>query len=194
MPNRHYSIGQRLAGAVLARLKGTEAAADELKMDRRTIRRWLAAAPEDGWTLARDLAQARLQEALATGRLAPSQLATIAGIAERNVRYGELLRQREQRKAAEAEPAEPEPDEVTLAVRALRDVDKRDKALDAELRTRYLRPPPTPTPQPAEPAQEPSDPIALGAYRQPSPVTVLPFGEHLEDHPSWRPAWSSDNP
>jgi hypothetical protein len=119
MPNKHYSVAQRLAGAVIARLKGTEAAAAELNMDRRTIRRWLQAAPDDGWTLARDLAQARLQEALATGKVAPSQLATIAGIADRNVRYGELLRQREQRKAAEGAPTED--DAVHQAVELLPD-------------------------------------------------------------------------
>lgn len=102
MAGRSYSVVQKLAGAALARLRGEEHAASELKVDRATVRRWLKAAPEDGWALARDLAQARLQEQLATGKVNASQLATVAGIAERNVRYGELLRQREQRKQGEA--------------------------------------------------------------------------------------------
>jgi len=75
-------VARKLAGAALAKLKGADAAAAELKVDKRTIRRWLKAAPEDGWELARDLAQARLQEALATRKVSPTQLATIAGIAE----------------------------------------------------------------------------------------------------------------
>jgi hypothetical protein len=97
----------KLAGVTLAKLKGADAAAAELKVDKRTIRRWLAAAPEDGWTLARDLAQARLQEQLATGKVAPSQLATIAGIADRNVRYGELLRRREANRDAALQAEQP---------------------------------------------------------------------------------------
>lgn len=124
MPNKGYSVVERLRGAVLGRLKGEAAAASELRTDKRTIRRWLAAAPEDGWTLARDLAQARLHEHLATGKVAPSQLATIAGIAERNVRYAELLRQREARRQGEAEQ-EAEPTPLQAAIDTLSDEAKR---------------------------------------------------------------------
>lgn len=107
MPNKTYSHSQKLAGAALGRVLGIEAAAAELKVDKRTIERWLKAAPQDGWTLARDLAQARLQEQLATGKVAPSQLATIAGIADRNVRYGELIKQREAKRSAQADADAP---------------------------------------------------------------------------------------
>jgi hypothetical protein len=120
MPNRTYSMVTKLAGAALAKVKGADAAAAELRVDKRTVARWLNAAPEDGWTLARDLAQARLQEQLATGKLSASMLATVAGIADRNVRYGELLRQREARKAAEAE-TEPQEDADSAAFHRLVD-------------------------------------------------------------------------
>ena len=63
MPNRTYSTVQRLAGAALGKLLGPDAAATQLKVDKRTVQRWLKAAPEDGWAPARDLAQARLHGA-----------------------------------------------------------------------------------------------------------------------------------
>lgn len=137
MPGRTYSIAQKLAGAVLAKLKGADAAATELNTDRRTIRRWLAAAPDDGWTLARDLAQARLQEQLATGRVTPAQLATIAGISERNVRYGELLRQREARRAGEQELEQEQPDSIHDAIQAL--TDEQQSLMAATLRLEIER-------------------------------------------------------
>jgi hypothetical protein len=126
VPNRSYSLSQKLAGAALARQLGAGAAASQLKVDKRTVQRWLKAAPEDGWTLARDLAQARLQEHLATGKVAPSQLATIAGIADRNVRYAQLIARREASREAAAAEAEPSAEERARAAFA---------ALSGELRT-----------------------------------------------------------
>jgi hypothetical protein len=152
-------MAQKLAGAVLARLKGADAAATELQTDRRTIRRWLAAAPDDGWTLARDLAQARLQEQLATGKVNAAQLATVAGIAERNVRYGELLRQREARRQGEQAMEQPQANPIRDAIDTLDDRRQRlmRDALDLEVQTRSLaeargesRPEPDPEPMTEE--------------------------------------------
>jgi hypothetical protein len=90
-----------------------------------------------GWTLARDLAQARLHEQLATGKVNASQLATVAGIAERNVRYGELLRQREARRAAEQAVEPEERDEIYEAANAL--PEERQRWLGDALRHELLR-------------------------------------------------------
>lgn len=115
MAGRVYSRVQQLAGAALARLKGADAAASELSTDKRTVRRWLAKAPE-GWELTRDLAHARLQEQLASGKLNAVTLATVAGIGDRNLRYGELIRRREARRAEEQpEPEQPNPVREALA-------------------------------------------------------------------------------
>ena len=74
--------------------------------------------------------------------MAPWRLATIAGIAERNVRFGELLRQREERSAGEAEADQPPAkDPWQLALEALRD-DQQHLVADLfheELRTAPAR-------------------------------------------------------
>jgi hypothetical protein len=92
MPKR-YSPEQMREAVALARVVGAEVAAETLGMDARTVRGWLAKAgdpPElqgsaSQWTQALELAQAKLASKIASGKLTAVQLATVAGIAERNL-------------------------------------------------------------------------------------------------------------
>jgi len=88
-----YSHEQVREAVALARVVGAEVAAETLGMDARTVRGWLAKAgdpPElqgsaSQWSQALELAQAKLGSKIASGKLTAVQLATVAGIAERNL-------------------------------------------------------------------------------------------------------------
>ena len=92
MPYRRYTPARRAEAVALARAMGAEAAAEQLGMDHRAIRAWLAkagdgpelAAPSGSWRQLMILALARTTALVASGKLSPVQVATIAGIAARN--------------------------------------------------------------------------------------------------------------
>ncbi len=85
---------QRREAVALASVIGIEATAEQLGWDPRTVRKWSEAAGHprelDGnaaaWQRAFDLAQARVEVFLAGGKASPIQVATIMGIAQRNLR------------------------------------------------------------------------------------------------------------
>jgi hypothetical protein len=100
MPGRHPPEVRRQAIA-LARAGGAEFAATQLGIQARTIRGWLSEAgdpPEldgtaEGWRRLLDLAQAKVESALTSGRMRPTDMAIVAGIAERNLAKLEDRRQ-----------------------------------------------------------------------------------------------------
>ena len=100
---RSHSKATRLAATFLAKLAGVDTAAATFGIDRRTVRSWTGSVevPEDPWTAIRDVLLARGSEMAAKGdtRGLPAIL-TGAGIAERNVRYGQLIAQRDGRRVA----------------------------------------------------------------------------------------------
>jgi hypothetical protein len=89
-----YTGAQKREAVALARVAGIEAAADSLRIDPRTVRGWVAQAgdpPElDGnaaaWQRAFDLAHAKVEGILASGKASAVTAATIMGIAQRNIR------------------------------------------------------------------------------------------------------------
>ncbi|MDQ3128896.1 MAG: hypothetical protein M3Q66_10670 [Chloroflexota bacterium] len=91
-----YSLAAKQEAVALARVMGIEAAAQQLNIDRRTVRGWSEKAgvvPElkgtaSAWQRAFDLAQAKVERFLASGKVSPVQAATIMGIADRNMRLG----------------------------------------------------------------------------------------------------------
>lgn len=94
MPGKPYPPAKRAEAVALARVMGADAAAAELGMpDARPIRRWLAEAgdaPElqadpGTWRALLDVAMARTMAAVTSGRVSAATVATIAGIAARNV-------------------------------------------------------------------------------------------------------------
>jgi len=94
MGSKAYTTGQMSAAIVLATVVGAEAASKQTGIQARTIRKWCARAgraPADGisrtdWAALGDLARTRVAAELASGKLSAVQMATIAGIAERNLR------------------------------------------------------------------------------------------------------------
>jgi hypothetical protein len=90
---KRYTPEQMREAVALARVASAEVAAETLGMDVRTVRKWLSAAgdpPElqgsaSQWSQALELAQAKLSAKLASGKVTAVQLATVAGIAERNL-------------------------------------------------------------------------------------------------------------
>ena len=94
MPRVSYTEAQKREAAALADVVGSEEAASQLGMDYRTVQRYQraygkppGAKPDvDGWQRLMDLALAKTTAAVASGKLHPKVVATIAGIAARNVR------------------------------------------------------------------------------------------------------------
>lgn len=95
MPRVTYSDAQRREAVALARVIGAEAASKQLGIGGKdTVRGWMLAAgdpPElqgsaEGWSRLLDLAQSKAEADLASGKLSAVQAASIAGIAERNLR------------------------------------------------------------------------------------------------------------
>lgn len=92
MPYRRWTQAQKLEAVSLGKTIGAEAAASQLGMSKDSVREWMAQAgvePELSvdratWRGLLDLALARTQAHVASGRLSPTQMATIAGIAARN--------------------------------------------------------------------------------------------------------------
>jgi hypothetical protein len=111
-----YTSAQKREAVALARVAGIEAAAESLGIDPRTVRKWSAQAgdrPElDGnaaaWQRAFDLAHAKVEGFLASGKASAVTAATIMGIAQRNLRDLE----RQQAKT-------PQPDEPTSVEQAI---------------------------------------------------------------------------
>lgn len=111
MPKRHTDA-TKLSAIVLVKHAGASVddAAATLGVTPKAVREWIAAdVPGDAWG---DLERLFLAKAADRGgrddtRGLP-QLLTAAGIAARNVRYGQLIARREARKAEEAKAAEPE--------------------------------------------------------------------------------------
>jgi transposase-like protein len=105
VPFRRYTNAQKAEAVALALHIGAEAAAAQLGMDRRAVMSWMEqagkgpelAAPLEGWRALMALSLARTTALVASGKLTPVQMATIAGIAARNA-------QREASRAPEAEP------------------------------------------------------------------------------------------
>jgi transposase-like protein len=89
-----YSREQKHEAIALGRTMGAEAAAEQLHILPRTIRKWMEAAgdpPElagnaSVWQRHFDLASARVERFLTTGKVTAVQAATIAAIAARNMR------------------------------------------------------------------------------------------------------------
>src|SRR3954451_25478257 len=92
MPGKGYTPAQRTEAVALASVIGAEAAGQQLSIPWRSIRRWSEqagnapelAAPSGSWAELMRLAIARTTAAVAGGKLHPSTVATIAGIAARN--------------------------------------------------------------------------------------------------------------
>jgi hypothetical protein len=88
-----YTTTQRREAVALSRVVGVEAAAASLNIDPRTIRGWVARAghpPElegnaAAWQRAFDLAHAKVEGILASGKASAVTAATIMGIAQRNL-------------------------------------------------------------------------------------------------------------
>ena len=97
-PRRH-SRATQLAGAALGRILSVDQAASMLGVDRNSIRRWMGEHPAtDDWDTIEELAGAQLVERMAKGLIKnPAHLATIKGIAGRNVRVRELIAERKRR-------------------------------------------------------------------------------------------------
>jgi hypothetical protein len=136
MSGKAHSKATKLAATFLARLSSADVAAAAFRVDVQTVRRWQAggdAPPDDTWTAVRDVLLTRGAEMAARGDTRGLvQTLTAAGISDRNVRYGDLIRRREARR--EAEPglaADSEPAWVT-ALDALGE--PRGHLLGAEIR------------------------------------------------------------
>jgi transposase-like protein len=88
-----YTTAQKQEAVALARVMGAEAAGKQLGIDPRTIVKWMSQAgdrPElDGdagtWQRLFDLAHARTEAALASGKLSAQATATVMAIAQRNL-------------------------------------------------------------------------------------------------------------
>jgi hypothetical protein len=88
-----YTSAQKREAVALARVAGAEAAAEALGIDPRTVRGWLARAGDPpelegnaaAWQRAFDLAHAKVEGFLASGKASAVQAATIMGIAQRNL-------------------------------------------------------------------------------------------------------------
>lgn len=109
---KSYTEADKLAAVFLAQQAGVEAAATALGIDPRSVRDWskTITLPDDQWTAIRDVLIARGSVMAAKGTTTGlAATLTGAGIAERNVRYGQLIARREGRKAdtdADTEAAE----------------------------------------------------------------------------------------
>jgi hypothetical protein len=133
MAGRTFTRAEKATAITLARMTSVDAAAATLTIDRRTLRGWVAAAPpptdDDAWLAAEALAQQQLLTSLAAGKVKqPNLIAVVAGIATDKLWRRRRWREREARKAAEAEVEQPER--------------SRTRELIDELpneRTRYLR-------------------------------------------------------
>jgi hypothetical protein len=96
-----YSSAQKREAVALARITGAEAAAASLGIDPRTVRKWAAQAGDApglegnaaAWQRAFDLAHAKVEGILASGKASAVTAATIMGIAQRNLRDIERGRQ-----------------------------------------------------------------------------------------------------
>lgn len=94
MPKVVYTDTTKLEAVALARVVGIRAAAQQLEIDWRTVRDWVALAgdaPEfrgtaQEWESIRAVASSRVLNLVSTGKLTASQLAIVSGIAERNLR------------------------------------------------------------------------------------------------------------
>lgn len=92
MPYVRYTGPQKAEAVALARVVGAEIAADQLGIDPRSVLEWMRKAgegpwddaPPGGWRDLMSLALARTTAAVASGKLSPTVVATIAGIAARN--------------------------------------------------------------------------------------------------------------
>ena len=110
-----YTIAQKHEAVALAVVVGAEAAADQLGIDVRSVRKWAEAAghrPElevDDWQALHDLAVARTTAAVASGKLPARTVAVIAGIAARNLRPTRVV--------APSEPDEPAENPGIVAMR-----------------------------------------------------------------------------
>jgi hypothetical protein len=114
---KSYTEADKLAAVFLAQQAGPEAAATALGIDPRSVRDWSKSItlPDDQWTAIRDVLIARGSVMAAKGTTTGlAATLTGAGIAERNVRYGQLIARRERRKAEEDKPPEPNPIRVQL--------------------------------------------------------------------------------
>jgi hypothetical protein len=88
-----YTLQQKAEAIALAAIVGSEAAAEQLGMDPRSVRKWASQAgraPElsakpDQWSRLHDLAMARVTSDLASGRMKPRDVAVVAAIARRNL-------------------------------------------------------------------------------------------------------------
>lgn len=146
-----HSRATKLAATFLARLSSADVAAATFRVDVQTVRRWQAGGdvPEDTWTAVRDVLLTRGAEMAAKGDVKGLvQTLTAAGISERNVRYGELLRQREARRTADQATEEPEPvDPWRVAIHELSDSRQRllRDVLDLQLQDLEREDPPART-------------------------------------------------
>lgn len=98
-----HSLGTQLSGAALGRVLSVDQAASMLGVDRNSIRRWMREHPaDDDWQIIERMAGAQLVERVAKGLVKSARdLATILGIAGRNVRAKELIALREARRSNE---------------------------------------------------------------------------------------------
>lgn len=93
MPRVTYSEAQKREAVALARIVGADLASSQLGIGGKdTIRKWMAQAGAPSelqgspavWGRIQELALAKAEQLVATGRLSPIQLLTVAGIARRN--------------------------------------------------------------------------------------------------------------
>lgn len=101
MPRVSYSNAAKFEAIALGRLLGIDAAAKQLHLDRRTLRRWSEEAGDAPELIGetgqlrriRDAAYARVESLLGSGRLSAVQAATVGAIASRNIRDAERREQ-----------------------------------------------------------------------------------------------------
>jgi transposase-like protein len=128
--NKAYSFAFKAEAIALGRVLGAEVASAQLGIGgRETLRRWMEAAgdpPElqgapGQWQRLFDLAQARAEAVLASGKLSVVQLATVMGIAQRNIREPKVEPRNEAEDAydafvSEIEARYPDPHQEHLAL------------------------------------------------------------------------------
>jgi hypothetical protein len=104
MPNKHHSRLDIFRVLARAELHGDEHAAREAKVDRRTVRRWHRKyrEPLTGWQFQQELSRLVTLDTYVNGK--PRNPVVDWGVSSRNTRYEELIRRREERRAAAPEP------------------------------------------------------------------------------------------
>lgn len=129
MPRVAYTESQKREAVALARVMGSELAGKETGIPWRTVRNWVTlagdapevGAPPEFWKRIFEKTGAMLEGLIDSGAMKPSQVATIVGIADRNLR--------EEKPEPPLEPLTPEQEWIDAAEKALHERYGRDAML-----------------------------------------------------------------